>query len=1106
MYTKRRLQMWFALVALGSLAWGCGNDTPKELVPGQTEFVSDDPNSNNGQGLGYDDRAAGGAESAGAPTADNKAAAPAPQGRTGEVEEADIYRVDKNRLFYLNTYRGFIIYDLNDPKKPAQISRLPVYGYPVEMFVSGTTVYALLRDALYLTQANGRLEFKRHNVSQLVAIDISDLKNPKVIKKTDIIGQLREGVSRKIEDTIYVVSYIPQYYYWGWDYSRDEQQQEQAWVYSFNVADPKQPQLMQKLQIFEGGSYNVSGGSGGGSSSFNRYFSGVTIAATSNALMVVENWQVWGSVNGSRYNCGSYTSLQQAKVSIIDISDPSGAIRKHTSFETYGHLDDQFKQTYFFDEQTKKGTYIGIFQRQEWNSTDCRGNSVVKNTIESWDITDGENPVRLDSVNFGKENETVRGSTFDFERRIAFAITARNIDPLYAISYADPAKLAIRSQIDGLSGDMNVFRMIGDGKFLIGIGRDTSDVCSGFGDPTTNWRSTNVAVSLIDVRDLDKIRLVQRQCVAVDSAGWVGSDLNWNRDQAHKMIGMHSDGRANVITVPVYYYKRNEDNNGWWWGRYETAVGMMTWDLSRYDDTKDHLHQDVLQNFGTLIHPKGQVQRSIVFTHEGATPRRKVLNLSDTHLSLFDVEDLKNPSLDATVEVARYHQQLFRFGDYLVEHLGQQNYYSYYDSNQNQDGSEFRVKAAGGDLDSQPALASFTVGGVQRVMKVGNNLVLFRQTYDQTNNTAAYWERFKTELLVYDLSNPKAPRRAGSAAIVGSLLPYYYYYCGDMGYGGYYGFGNGSNWTALKDGLVFLSNNRNYTDNTWTRGLIHVDISKADAPTVREYALANTGTWYFSGLVSDGADDSGVYLNYRVQIGESKDPTGNYTVYRYRDYTQRWSLESGVLKPNSPINIPGRLVRTYANASNQRMFLTTDSVVDQLWLDNSSYPSYRYNFRLNLLAEFSQFGKPVASLKDSRVFTSFQLRDMVLNGQQLVLNARRDWYYLRDRTASVDDMSDHLMIFDLGADTLKQTYAGATGTSWVQLMGTYKGRLFVNLPGDGVLVVNMSDPSKPFGQKFLRTLGWASHIEFAQDTLYVAAGYFGVFQLGLSDGVSISTY
>ena len=52
----------------------------------------------------------------------------------------------------------------------------------------------------------------------------------------------------------------------------------------------------------------------------------------------------------------------------------------------------------------------------------------------------------------------------------------------------------------------------------------------------------------------------------------------------------------------------------------------------------------------------------------------------------------------------------------------------------------------------------------------------------------------------------------------------------------------------------------------------------------------------------------------------------------------------------------------------------------------------------------------------------------------------------------------------------------------------------------------MSDPAQPSGQQFMRTLGWASHIEFAANSAYVAAGHFGVFEMKLSAPASIASY
>jgi len=141
-------------------ACGGGSGPGDEMKPGQTDFTTTAPGQSNGL--------AGGAKDNAAPTAGNAGAtamAPgAPGGRVADVQEADIYRVDHNRLFYLNTYRGFVAYDVNDTKHPVLLGRLPVYGYPVEMFVKDNTVYALLRDSLYLTQQNGTFQFQRFNV------------------------------------------------------------------------------------------------------------------------------------------------------------------------------------------------------------------------------------------------------------------------------------------------------------------------------------------------------------------------------------------------------------------------------------------------------------------------------------------------------------------------------------------------------------------------------------------------------------------------------------------------------------------------------------------------------------------------------------------------------------------------------------------------------------------------------------------------------------------------------------------------------------------------------------------------------------------------------
>jgi hypothetical protein len=1073
-------------------------------TPGQTEFLSEEPTGRAPTGTststsvsadaGASYSGAGGSSATTAPSASNDSAAKeaAPGGRVAEVEEADIYRIDGTRLYYFNTYRGFLVFDISDPKTPKSIARLPVYGYPVEMFVSGTTVYALLRDSLYLTDVGGKPVFERRNVSQLVSIDISDPAKPTVINSIDIIGQLREGVSRKIDDTIYVVSYMPQNYYYGWYYQRSSTAKEQAWVYSFDVSDPKNPRKVNELQIFEGGSSQFSSGG----ASYSKYFQSVAISATSNALMVVENWYMYSysssSTSSSYGRCGSYESNQQAVVSVIDISDPKGTIRRHTRFESNGTIGDQFKMTYVYDDVAKTGTFFGIFARQVWSSSGCSGTSYTQNTIESWDITDGDKPVRLSRLDFGKQNETVRGTAFDVQRKVAYAITAQRVDPLYAISIADRKNLKILSAVDGLSGDMSVFRLIADSKFLIAVGTDTSATCSGF-DTGTNRQAAKIAVSIIDVRDLNKVRLVQRQCVAVDGSAWgTSSAVSWNLDQAHKMIGMYSDAEANVITVPVYYTLKSDETD-WWYYRYQTAVGIMAWDLTKYDDTKDETKQQVITNYGTFVHPNGQVTRTIVYTHP-VTKRRSMLNLSDTHASLADIQDLAKPESQSVIEIAPYYSEIYRFGEYLVEHVQPK-------ASTSQEPHEFRVRHATGGL-STDVVARFAVGQVQRVIKQGSNLVIFGNIASKMS-TGVYASA--TTALVYDLSNPAAPKRGGQIALPVTTMPYYYYYCGWSPWSGYW-FNYNNSWVTTNTGLVMLYTQYSYSGTGYSVAvnLVNLDLTNPANPQVATESVdaSKSESRYVSNqsysLVADSIDPASFYITLRTQVGQlTRD---GYIFTQYRHYAQRRKLTGTTSTEQETVNLPGPLVNTWAGKNGERMFLTREnSYLRLLQSGSSSYHTYQLETRLVLLRQISTAGtKAVAELLDGRIMSGLSLSALVREGNTMIVTGQPAYYsYSSTKSPTWEQTSDHFMVFDLSANKLDLAYDMPTKAYYLRIMGTQKGRAFLNLQGDGIVVVDISTPTAPKPVSFLRTLGYATHLESFGDDVYVASGYFGTAHMSL---------
>ena len=1084
-----------------------------------------------------------------------------PGGRVADAQEADVYRIQGGKLYLLNTYRGFLVYDISNPKQPARLARLPVYGYPVEMFVENNTVYALLSDSLYLTQIGGQLQFQRRNTSQIVTIDISDPANPKLLQAQDLAGQLREGVSRKIENSIYVVSYQPSgYWYYGWGAQNGQTPNEQAWVYSFDASTPSNLKQVGQLKVFEGGSTNTYDSTTGESHS--RYSNGVTLSATSNAIMVVQNWysndyvpsvavnKSTGADGGATsYTCSSYKNDQQSVVSVVDVSDPAGTIRVAASFTTEGSLTDQFKQTYVYDATANTGTYLGIFARSQWIESNCNYTQQTQNTLEAWDIIGDGTAKQLSAVDFGKPNETVRGSYFDVDRKVAFAITAQSMDPMYSMSFADRNRLTILSAIDGLSGDMDLFRPVENGQYLLAVGRDTGSACAsyvsgpdaGSDAGTVSW-SNQISVSLIDVRDLSKIRLVQRKCLDIANSGWVSSEVTWNLDQAHKMIGLESDGTTSVLTVPVSYSVQ-DNTNSWYWYRYETAVGIMSWDLGQYKDTLPAEQQNVITTHGHFVHPNGQVNRSVLFT-QGTTNQREMLNISDMYLSLANIQNLDSPTLDAVVEVAAADQQVYRFGDYVVEEVAlPSNDYS-------QTGYEFRVKNAGGDLDQTPIVASFTVGQVQQVIRQGNLLVLFRAVQNTTTADAGYAQvTYTSQALVYDLSTPTSPKAVGTVDLPADLSPYYSfyrYYCGEMGYYGGYYFNYGQSLASVDEGIAFLIQSATYVpksvtlpdggtttgyDYVYKQNLAFLDLRNPANPSVSEVTLAlpgtGTGPVDSASLVADTMAPSGFFITYRVRIGSKQDATTQATLYQYANYAQRWERKDGSWRTEDAINIPGFLTRTWAAANEERLLLTRDDVYSSQQVD--TYWEWIDNVNLNLLRSVTVGGKPGAQLLDTRSLSNVSPRSMVYDGDRIYMTVSNSPYYYgyyaldtpiavsgssgstggrgvtsssgstgTGTTDSTPDTSDHLAIIDMSQRKLTMTYDQPTELYNLDLMGVQQNKLFVNLQGDGILVVDVTSTSAPKGVSFYRTLGYASGIEFAGTSVYVPADYYGTYHIDMS--------
>jgi hypothetical protein len=195
-----RRALTFAFLAVTIAA--CSGD--KDRSPGQTRFQSAPPNGSRG-GFGA---GAGGAPTDGASGSNQTPTPNAPSGaRT--VEETDLYRLEGNRLYYLNGYRGLMVFDVTNPDKPSLLGRSAIFGQPVDMIVRNGIAIVVVGDWF------GRMDDGSPFHGSIVrGLDATDPTNIKVLGEAKLGGWVRDD--RVVGDVIYAVSQDYGWWY-GWD-------------------------------------------------------------------------------------------------------------------------------------------------------------------------------------------------------------------------------------------------------------------------------------------------------------------------------------------------------------------------------------------------------------------------------------------------------------------------------------------------------------------------------------------------------------------------------------------------------------------------------------------------------------------------------------------------------------------------------------------------------------------------------------------------------------------------------------------------------------------------------------------------------------------------
>jgi hypothetical protein len=279
------------LAAITATLVGCGSD--RDRTTGQTSFESAPPNGASGRGTS--DGAGGGA-------ADIPPGAPSPPATTRKVEETDLYRLEGNRLYYLNGYRGLMVFDVTNPDQPTLLGRSPIFGQPVDMIVRNGVAVVVIGD-WFGTMEDGT----PFHGSIVRGLDATDPRNIRVLGEAKLGGWVRDD--RVVGDVIYAVSED-----YGWGYGWGDVGVGAAGDVAGTSTTPRQSVIVSSVS-----------------------FANHTIAQVDNVTF--EGFNGVFNVTPSAIMLASAGAAAQTSLLYLDISDPGGTIVQRGSLAVDGRVN-----------------------------------------------------------------------------------------------------------------------------------------------------------------------------------------------------------------------------------------------------------------------------------------------------------------------------------------------------------------------------------------------------------------------------------------------------------------------------------------------------------------------------------------------------------------------------------------------------------------------------------------------------------------------------------------------------------------------------------------------------------------------------------------------
>jgi hypothetical protein len=433
------LTTFFSVLAVAAVGCGGGSDSRFEEV--DNGFESDDPSGRATSGT------TGGADAgAAAPSANGASAESADAARV--VQEADIIKVDGNRLYALSRYGGLAIVDITNPDAMKLVGRRRIDGMPFEMYVENGRAFIMLNDFGRWVR-EGSPYGRWVQSSEILALDVTNPTAITEVSHFDVPGSIAD--SRMVGHVAYVVTY-ENGYCWGC------QTNPATIVTSFDVAGA----ITKSDQLVYSGDKS--------SYSWQR-----SVSATNERLYI----------GGPEWNWRPGFTNASSVIQVVDISDPTGKLKRGADVPVAGQINSRWQM----DE------FQGVLRVVSQFGTGWGPAGQVNPKVQTFTVASATSITPLGQTDLVlPKPEQLRSVRFDGAR--GYAITAERTDPLFTIDLTNPAapKQAGTLEMPGF-----IFHMEPRGDRLIGFGYDD-----------TRPGDANLAVSLFDVSSVATPKMLKR--------------------------------------------------------------------------------------------------------------------------------------------------------------------------------------------------------------------------------------------------------------------------------------------------------------------------------------------------------------------------------------------------------------------------------------------------------------------------------------------------------------------------------------------------------------------------------------------------------------------